>query len=106
MAYNVTSPHNNTIYYLHTTIATLKGNRKQRIYYFSKTIKDGAIDALPDGFEVTFNARTGMALLKKIRVKFDPMYHRKHITKEEALSLIPDGTEKQSFYVQGEYEVK
>lgn len=67
MTFNVTSPKNNTQYYLHTTIAKLRGNREQRLYYFCKTIKDGAVDALPLGYEVVFHERTGMPLLKKVR---------------------------------------
>tara|TARA_Y100001970_G_scaffold136849_1_gene168376 strand:+ start:17806 stop:18003 length:198 start_codon:yes stop_codon:yes gene_type:complete len=52
-------------YYLHSRVTNLRGGRQQRIYFFAKTIKDGAIDAVPDGYIVTENQRTGLPLLKK-----------------------------------------
>jgi hypothetical protein len=36
-------------YYLHEREVTLKGGRLQTIYFFAREIKDGAIDALPEG---------------------------------------------------------
>jgi len=44
---------------------TLKGGRVQRIYFFGREVKDGAIDALPDGYIVVENPRTGLPILKK-----------------------------------------
>ena len=41
--------------------------KQQRIYFFAKTIKDGSIDAVPDGYFVSENQRTGLPLLKKDR---------------------------------------
>ncbi|MBI51860.1 MAG: hypothetical protein CL779_01400 [Chloroflexi bacterium] len=52
-------------YYLHSRVTNLRGGRQQRIYFFAKTIKDGAIDAVPDGYIVSENQRTGLPLLKK-----------------------------------------
>jgi len=43
----------------------LKGGRKQRIYYFGKEIKVGAIDALPEGYKVKESSRTGLPILAK-----------------------------------------
>ncbi|MAX11254.1 MAG: hypothetical protein CL710_02810 [Chloroflexi bacterium] len=54
-------------YYLHSRVTNLRGGRQQRIYFFAKTIKDGAIDAVPDGYIVSENQRTGLPLLKKDR---------------------------------------
>ena len=54
-------------YYLHSRMTNLRGGRQQRIYFFAKTIKDGAIDAVPDGYIVSENQRTGLPLLKKDR---------------------------------------
>ena len=54
-------------YYLHSRVTNLRGGRQQRIYFFAKTIKDGAIDAVPDGYIVSENQRAGLPLLKKDR---------------------------------------
>ena len=54
-------------YYLHSRVTNLRGGRQQRIYFFAMTIKDGAIDAVPDGYIVSENQRTGLPLLKKDR---------------------------------------
>ncbi len=52
-------------YYLHQRDVTLKGGRVQRIYFFAREVKDGAIDALPEGYIVVENPRTGLPILKK-----------------------------------------
>jgi hypothetical protein len=52
-------------YYLHQRDVTLKGGRVQRIYFFAREVKDGAIDALPQGYIVVENPRTGLPILKK-----------------------------------------
>jgi hypothetical protein len=52
-------------YYLHQRDVTLKGGRVQRIYFFAREVKDGAIDALPNGYVVVENPRTGLPILKK-----------------------------------------
>jgi len=54
-----------TTYYLHSKNVTLKGGRKQTIYYFAKAVKPGAIDALPPAYMVIESARTGLPILKK-----------------------------------------
>jgi len=43
----------------------LKGGRMQRIYFFARDIRADAIDALPVGYIVIENARTGLPVLKK-----------------------------------------
>ena len=52
-------------YLLHQRDVTLKGGRVQRIYFFAREVKEGAIDALPAGYIVVENARTGLPILKK-----------------------------------------
>ena len=52
-------------YFLHSKNVTLKGGRKQVIYYFGKEIKVGALDAVPEGFKVVETPKTGMPILKK-----------------------------------------
>lgn len=52
-------------YYLHSREVTLKGGRQQRIYFFAREVKDGAIDEMPDGYIVVENTRTGLPILKK-----------------------------------------
>ena len=65
MAFSTTNSRGQT-YYLHTKEVTLKGGRQQRIYYFAKQEKPGeSLDALPAGYQVSENARTGLPMLKK-----------------------------------------
>lgn len=64
MAYSHTNSKGQT-YYLHGKVVTLKGGRQQQIYYFGKEAKVGALDAVPSGYMVTENQRTGLPMLKK-----------------------------------------
>jgi hypothetical protein len=50
---------------LHGKEVTLKGGRKQMIYYFAKEVKEHALDALPADREVMESSRTGLPILKK-----------------------------------------
>lgn len=52
-------------YFLHQKDVTLKGGRLQRIYYFARDVRPGAIDAMPAGRVVVENAKTGLPVLKK-----------------------------------------
>ena len=53
-------------YFLHSKEVTLKGGRKQRIYYFSRSVtEEFGLDAVPAGMIVSENSRTGLPLLKK-----------------------------------------
>lgn len=67
MAYSVVSKKSGKTYYLHSKEVTLKGGRKQRIFYFAGDVRPEALDALPEGYEVTENARTGLPMLRKKR---------------------------------------
>jgi hypothetical protein len=64
MAYTHTNSKGQT-YYLHQRDVTLKGGRLQRIYFFAREVKDGAIDAKPENMDVVENPRTGLPILKK-----------------------------------------
>ncbi len=63
MAYTYQNEKGNT-YYLHERLTTLKNGREQTIYFFAKTIKDGAIDAVPDDYDVK-ESRNGLPVLFK-----------------------------------------
>ncbi|HVQ43972.1 MAG TPA: hypothetical protein VMT30_03320 [Candidatus Saccharimonadia bacterium] len=45
---------------------TLKGGRLQRIYFFAREVREGAVDAMPEGYTDVENPRTGLLVLKKI----------------------------------------
>lgn len=64
MAYEFTNSKGVT-YYLHYKDVNLKGGRMQRIYYFARDIRDGALDDVPGGYQVMETERTGMPILKK-----------------------------------------
>jgi hypothetical protein len=53
------------LYYLHTREVTLKGGRAQRIYFFARDIRPGALDAVPEAYKVMETTKTGMPILKK-----------------------------------------
>ncbi|MEK6753674.1 MAG: hypothetical protein AABZ00_15570 [Chloroflexota bacterium] len=55
MAYGHTNSKGNT-YYLHS---------KGRMFFFSKEVKEGALDAVPAGYQVA-EMKTGLLVLKKI----------------------------------------
>ena len=65
MAFSAKSKKSGKMYYLHTKEVTLAGDRKQKIFYFAGESGKGAIDALPAGYEVMENARTGLPMLRK-----------------------------------------
>ncbi len=65
MAFSVKSKKSGKTYYLHSKEVTLKGDRKQRIYYFAGKAGKEALDQLPAGYAVIENARTGLPMLKK-----------------------------------------
>jgi len=67
MAYSVKSKKSGKTYFLHTKEVILSGGRKQRIYYFAGVAEVNALDALPEGYEVIENERTGLPMLRKKR---------------------------------------
>jgi hypothetical protein len=65
MAFSVVSKKSGKTFYLHGREQVLKGGQKVNLYYFGGEIKAGALDALPAGYIVSENTRTGLPLLKK-----------------------------------------
>ena len=51
-------------YILHHKTTTLKNGNTQTIYYFGKEAKEGALDAVPDGYEVS-ESKNGLPVLKR-----------------------------------------
>jgi len=54
-------------YFLHRRLQELKGGQTVTLYYFGGEAKEGAIDSLPEGYELSENSKTGLPLLKKKR---------------------------------------
>ncbi len=71
MAYSTTNRRRET-YFLHARDVELRNHHAQRIYFFAKTARRGAVDELPDGYEVVENQRTGLPVLRKIRGQSRP----------------------------------
>ena len=65
MAYSAVSKKSGRTFYLHKRDVTLRGGRLQTIYFFGGEVKEGAIDALPAGYAVGENSKTGLPILKK-----------------------------------------
>lgn len=65
MAFSATSKKSGRTFYLHSKEVTLRGGRKQRIFYFAGEVKEGAIDSLPPGYALGENSKTGLPILKK-----------------------------------------
>jgi len=63
MAYAHTNSKGQT-YFLHGKMVTLRGGRKQQIYYFAREEKADALDELPEGKVVVENKKTGLPMLK------------------------------------------
>lgn len=58
--------HRGQTWYLHGKTVQLQNDRQQRIYYFARERKAGeALDAVPAGYRVGENERTGMPFLRK-----------------------------------------
>ncbi len=67
MAFSVISKKSGKTYFLHSRLQKLKGGQEVTLYYFAGAPGEGAIDALPGGYEVSENEKTGLPLLKKSR---------------------------------------
>ena len=66
MAYSLVSKKSGRTYYLHSKDVTLKNTGKvQTIYYFAPDVRAEAIDAIPEGYKVDENPRTGLPYLRK-----------------------------------------
>jgi hypothetical protein len=64
MAYSQTNSKGQQ-YFLHMKDVTLKGGRLQRIYFFARDVREGAVDELPAGYVSVENPKTGLLVLKK-----------------------------------------
>jgi len=66
MPYSHTNTKGRT-YYLHSKEVTLRGGRKQTIYFFAKEVKmeHNRMQELPKGYEVVESERTGLPILRK-----------------------------------------
>ncbi|MCJ7701463.1 MAG: hypothetical protein MUO62_07770 [Anaerolineales bacterium] len=67
MAYSHTNSKGNT-YFLHSKTTLLKSGREQTIYYFAKTVKEGALNAVPEAYEIS-ESKNGLPVLKKKKVE-------------------------------------
>lgn len=65
MAFTTVSKKSGKTYHLHLKVQERKSGGKTNLYYFAGTVKEGAIDALPDGFVVFENSRTGLPMLRR-----------------------------------------
>ena len=63
MAFSYTNSKGST-YILHSQVTTLKNGNSQTIYFFGKMQKEGALDAVPDGYEVS-ESKNGLPVLKR-----------------------------------------
>ncbi len=63
MAYSYKNSKGQT-YFLHATARPLKSGKKTYLYYFSKSVKAGALDLVPQGYVVA-ESKTGLPVLKK-----------------------------------------
>ncbi|HEX6269487.1 MAG TPA: hypothetical protein VFZ43_04580 [Anaerolineales bacterium] len=63
MAYAFTNSKGVT-YYLHTKKSTTSTGKERTLFFFAKEIKDGTLDAVPEGYKVV-EMKTGLPVLKK-----------------------------------------
>ena len=63
MAYAFTNSKGVT-YYLHAKKSTTSTGKERTLFFFSKEVKDGTLDSVPDGYQVV-EMKTGLPVLKK-----------------------------------------
>ena len=63
MAFSFTNSKGAT-YILHSQTTTLKNGNSQTIFFFAKAEKEGALDAVPGGYEVS-ESKNGLPVLKR-----------------------------------------
>lgn len=64
MAYSHTNAKGVT-YYLHGQTRTLKSGKESTLYFFSKEVKEGALNSVPAGYVVS-ETKNGLPVLKKV----------------------------------------
>jgi hypothetical protein len=52
-------------YFLHSKDVTLKGGRLQKIFFFARDVRPGALNEVPAAYKVIETTKTGMPILKK-----------------------------------------
>lgn len=52
-------------YILHSKKVTLRGGREQTIFFFARDERPEALDAVPEGYTVLENKKTGLPMLKR-----------------------------------------
>ncbi len=63
MAYGFTNSKGVT-YYLHGKKSVTSTGKERQLFYFSKEVKEGALDMVPAGYDVV-EMKTGLPVLKK-----------------------------------------
>jgi hypothetical protein len=63
MAFSYTNSRGKT-YILHGKSTTLKGGHTRTLYFFAKEAREGALDAVPEGYEVS-ESKNGLPVLKR-----------------------------------------
>jgi len=63
MAYSYTNSRGTT-YILHSKTTTLKNGNTQTIFFFAKAEKEGSLDSVPEGYEVS-ESKNGLPVLKR-----------------------------------------
>jgi hypothetical protein len=63
MAFSFTNSRGSS-YILHGRTTTLKNGNTQTIYFFSREAKEGALDSVPEGYEVS-ESKNGLPVLKR-----------------------------------------
>lgn len=63
MAFTYTNSKGKT-YILHGRTRTLKSGKETTLYFFAKEEKEGSLDAVPEGYQVS-ESKNGLPVLKK-----------------------------------------
>jgi len=66
VAFSTKSNKTGETYFLHSKEVTLRGGRKQVIYYFARDERANSTE-IPAGYEVMENSRTGLPMLRKAK---------------------------------------
>jgi len=64
MAYAFTNSKGVT-YYLHNKKSTTSTGKERTLFFFSKEVKEGTLDSVPEGYQVV-EMKTGLPVLKKV----------------------------------------
>ena len=70
MAYAFTNSKGVT-YYLHNRKSTTSTGKERTLFFFAKEVKDGTLDAVPEGYKVV-EMKTGLPVLKKTGGESEP----------------------------------